>query len=471
MKIATFMVGCALLCIIQLSTAKNDTSGSLAECKGHAVIFLDSSDCVRTLMACDVLNGPDCGNFDVTIAGTNSNVLDCTHAGKRVLVQLTPITGGAPIFCSIFVEDKTPPALICPDTFFQCDRNLDLLPYDSFGVEVHEACKLDTVIPILCGVTPGNCIDDTLKTLKVLWQAWDLNGNMSSCTQMIKLQRPELSDVVPPDDDTLYCEDFDLSLAAEPLLFDGTVIDGKCGLILSYMSIDTFDMPCGEKWITREWSVLDLCTLDTVGGTQMIAVLDTVAPLLDCPDDIERTLAATASGQFEYPLPQPQIIPHCDGDEGVRVSYRVNGSFYEAGGVALLEEGINSIICTATDACWKTSTCTYTVDVTPEVNVTAEAGLGQFGNPLTRQNQSRSFAYPNPVESTINLQLGSSIDVDSGVEVTFMDINGKLLKSVEQRSPSDRKLQFNGLDQLPPGIIQIAIVTARSSEILKLVKI
>ncbi len=339
-----------------------NVESTTVDCREHSVVYLDSVTGKKQVDPCDILDGA-CGGYTLVVPGTGTDTVDCTYAGKTALVQLTPPGGGSSFYCKVKVIDADAPALVCRDTFVSCDVDIFNTVPDSLGVTAWDACGIDTIYPLLCGSAPGTCVEDTLKTLKILWQAIDSSGNLSSCTQLISIIKPSLDDVVAPKDTILYCPDYDLDDLPGPLLFDSSEIGKNCGLIVSYFSIDTMVVCGAEKWISRHWSVLDLCTFEMRDSVQMINVVDTFGLEIECDTLLTLVIDESDLGcSKEYVLPTPEINRSCEGT-AVTVSYIYEGARYEPESTISLDTGTHIIECYAIDECWNQTECFITVEV------------------------------------------------------------------------------------------------------------
>jgi len=299
----------------------------------------------------------------VDLAGDLIDEVDCTFAGKSVSALITPPIGD-PFYCSVLVADVLPPMIIAPDLMVTCDLDVFSDPPISFGVMADDNCEVDTLFPILCGSVPGDCID-TLKKLKILWQAIDASGNLTGVMQFIAYPVLDFSDVVCPADTTLYCDNADLSGIDAPMIYDSLEFLKNCGLLIEGPKVEEIDLCGPQKWIKRSWTILNTCTWEQDTCMQSIMIADTTGPILTCPDNPADIFIDQASTDCTAPflLPKVTISHNCAGDETVTSGYEYKGVRYNPNTLIMLDSGINIVTYSATDACWNRTECEITVNV------------------------------------------------------------------------------------------------------------
>lgn len=349
-----------------ISASSSTTSPIQGDCK-ESIVFLQA-DGTRTLTIGDILTTP-CVGCTIDIVGDLTTVVDCSVAGKSVVVQITP-PNGIVFYCTVQVEDVTPPSLICPDIMVGCHLDVFLDPIDSFGVSAMDNCEIDSLYPLLCGSEPGDCID-TLKKLKILWQAVDKSGNLASCTQFISYPVLSTADVVCPADDTVYCEDPDISNLDVPMIHDSLGFSKNCGLILSEPTLDTIDLCGSEKWIKRQWTIFDPCTWQRDTCVQSIMILDTIGPMIACPMEEDTIYLDTTDVTCShiYEIPGFDVTHNCPEDSTSFTAILYNGNVYNTGHTVQLDSGRNEFLFVAGDACWKLDTCEFYVELIDTIDL------------------------------------------------------------------------------------------------------
>lgn len=225
----------------------------------------DDCDTLVTIDFFDVIETGECqGNYTITrnFVGTDN----CGNADT--------------CFQIINVQDTLGPVLVCPpDASFSCSS--DVPEPDSTLVQATDNCS-DTVLV--------NHLEDNFEficsnryILARTYVGTDDCGNTSVCTQYFNVQ-----DTIPP---TITCPvDTTVSCTAEipPVDTSLVVITDNCasGLVAVLDTTYTDNIVCANQYhVVRVYSVNDGCG-NIATCQQIITVLDTIPPVLDCPADI-----------------------------------------------------------------------------------------------------------------------------------------------------------------------------------------
>ncbi len=207
----------------------------------------------------------------------------CVHVGQTLTFEATHTPTGTSCGGNILVEDKQAPNIICSNTIQKCGADLDPsiigLPNYFDNCETAEPTYIDQFVDF-------NCTDLTyVGRIDRQWTVTDNQGNSSTCTQEILLERPDITMVVFPDDINIECSDgpFDLEKTGRPLFMD-MPLDHQCTLI-EYTNDDTITICDYSIKIIREWIVIDWCTNVERSDIQTIKIEDTIGPTITCPDD------------------------------------------------------------------------------------------------------------------------------------------------------------------------------------------
>ncbi len=312
-----------------------DYTFSTVVCDDQTVIYIDDPDCVEELTASMLLEGLfGCNdNYLVQILTPNGqslgNMAGFDLVGNTWTVKTTNLVAGSSCWGQISVEPAPFLTIIaCPaDTSIFCNQ-----PYDP------EATGLP--IPVWCWDLPEmdvvhtdnffnlNCDDGLSFRIERQWEATNIFGNATTCTQHIEAKRYSLDDLVfPPDFDgtdsaALACnpsltlaEQTDTSVTGYPLAFGLLPADPSCDFSIDFQ--DSILHVCGARYeIMREFTAIDWCAN---GGAQVevrvhvqhILVADSTAPEFIATDSIYASLNATC-GDSAW-VPAAEILYECSG--------------------------------------------------------------------------------------------------------------------------------------------------------------
>lgn len=224
-------------------------------------------------------------------------------------------------------------------------------------------CDSEVTLTYVDNSVLNSCLVDMVRTMERVWTATDASGNSTSCTQLIKMERANLDDVIFPSDTTLSCDNAnaDFSITGMPMLYGEDIMIGDPCNFATSVSADTAAL-CGEieYQIIRNWLVIDNCTNFVREHQQVILVLDQQGPDITCPDAM--TIGAVTGECYgATTLPTPVMTDNCSSN----LSFEVSTS-WGAEGVgphSNIPQGTHTITYTATDECGNESTCTTTLTV------------------------------------------------------------------------------------------------------------
>ncbi|MFK7936496.1 MAG: HYR domain-containing protein [Saprospiraceae bacterium] len=266
----------------------------------------------------------------------------------------------------VFIVDMDAPVISCPD-----DINIKCAADYKDVLVTGQASASDA-----CGLTEITYSDTEdlnqcgLGVVRRLWHVKDINGNASTCEQIITIEAEGEITVEFPEAVELYSCGADISADSlgRPVV-SGNLCSTDYGI--DYTDNVFGDSPPACYTIYRRWTVVDLCkfvpnTPDAEGRweqTQVIEVYDTLAPVFDCIIDQTASVFDGGCEMFvEVPLPtvtdcSPDIIYANDSDYA-------DGEGANASGVYPVGE--HTITYTATDGCGNVGTCIVTLLVRDE---------------------------------------------------------------------------------------------------------
>lgn len=348
------------------------------------------------------------------------NIVNLDHLDDNLTYKVSELECGNYCWGNVKVEYKLAPKLECPpDLTIQCNA-LDYLCLPPatggcapFIVQLYDQQK-----------TKLSCDEDYQAIVRRTYIARDDFGNIDSCSHRIWLKRIEFDSIKFPGPAEISCSNQLIQyqdpgrcipipwyftgsgaglpqgvpiLCNEPLpagyacdLTTGSgstipLIPGGGGILIdpdstithidptatsaicnSYLTYTDIEFPpinggCKKK-IARNWEVREWWCTDelTVGGMQLISIVDDMPPEFNCPPD--RIVSTTSDCASDIYLPGVNPVDQCGDSTHVRIEY-AHGFVDGDGGYAHLELGHNDITYRVSDACHNTATChvVYTV--------------------------------------------------------------------------------------------------------------
>ncbi len=269
-------------------------------------------------------------DFVVNVENTGSNYIGQYYVGQTISYTVTNIETGMTGWGEVTIEDKSGPLIQGCDTS-RVSCLADVRPVSEGGVipDVTFIDCNDFTYNYLDMETQGTCQDTFTSVIMRIWTAVDELGNVSSCNQIIVIDRTLLTDITPvcPANTTIECEigvDPDLSPANTG--YPTAVIDGEtyditdgsnsiCNISSSFS--DQIIGSCGVTYkVIRTWTIMDWCLpLNFVDNpwrcTQVIEYTDKTAPVVTTPADL--TVNANMPGCRARPVIPAITAADCSG--------------------------------------------------------------------------------------------------------------------------------------------------------------
>lgn len=225
----------------------------------------------------------------------SNNTFGCSNLGDNT-VTLTVSDGNSSLMCDAIVTvlDTTPPIIDAPTVLsIECE-DYDISDLPSFTVEDNCESFLTTSIDEMVDDTGLNVCGIGTLTRTII--ATDGSDNADTLVQMITVTNDNNQFTIdnisfPVADTTVTCDDAGAGITPIGMVtIDETGVD--CSLV-SISDTSFFSNPgeCPDTLVTT-WTVIDSCQFDGVldgNGpgefffTQRIAIIDTVAPVIDFP--------------------------------------------------------------------------------------------------------------------------------------------------------------------------------------------
>lgn len=295
---------------------------------------------------------------------------DCNDAGDTVMVQFRVWdTGGLFNTCmvQVYVNDKVNPTITCPANItLHCMENH--LNTAVTGV----ATGADNCGPVNLTFTDSTALSACNEgTIWRKWRSTDAAGNFVQCVQTIVKHDNTPISIVFPSDTTLYT----CGAVTTTAVTGNPVITGDdCENINVTSDDQIFNIAAPACYkIFRTWTVIDWCHFSAsnpaAGGywthSQVIIVMDTVAPVITCP--VTPIIPITNTTCAAIVNLGPATAVDCNTNLVItNNSLFANNSGPELDGT--YPKGNHYITFTATDGCGNTSSCSVTlkvIDATP----------------------------------------------------------------------------------------------------------
>lgn len=247
-------------------------------------------------------------------------------------------------------------------------------------------CTLQSMNLLSEAVVETNCDQSDWNGAQIhrVWQAVDASGNSTTCTQVVNLKAPFMSDIDKPEDATLACSE-DLVEPIDPSI-TGTPLYGCFALQQEHHSLcdishtyEDLKLPtCGGGFkIIRSWTVINWCSGVTKYHEQIIKVEDQTGPAIMQENIVvsTQTYACTA----DVGIDDLSLMDNCSAIDNVSASYVIPTGHINGGQLVIVDlmngeilEGLplgNTIITlTAQDECYNISTIDITITVEDQVN-------------------------------------------------------------------------------------------------------
>jgi len=308
-----------------------------AQCIEQINISLDM-DCISVITPAMIGNGIDSAlcypTAFVVLSDPWGNVLPSDTVtydmvGYNIKVELNAPDCGIVCWGYALIEDKFSPQVMCENDTVACHA------LSTVGDPVvMENCTTYDLVLLNEVVTAMPC--DSLYTSMVTrtWTAEDESGNSGdTCTQKILIERVDLNGIVFPTDTVFLDNDNSDCFANQAMDANGnpspsiTGVPTQNGLSLypaqilcmtyvDYTDIVILDTPCKKKiirtWEVREWWCDGESSMIV---PQQIDIIDTQAPFLVCPPDVNPPDFVAVTGQdctADYVVVPPIILLDCN---------------------------------------------------------------------------------------------------------------------------------------------------------------
>ena len=274
----------------------------------------------------------------------------------------------------ITVIDESPPAIFCPaDKTIECGAST--APENTGLAAGYDNC-LSVKVSYLDSDISGSCPQSFVRT----WTVTDYCGNSISCDQIISIEDNTPPVITCASDVSLPCDATDFS---ENVTGTPDVYDACSSTFLNYV-----DMPIeGDcpQFFYRVWKAEDECG-NYAHCSQIIKLVDDVAPELTCPED---------------------IIIACDGNTDPEFT-----------GLAVASDNCSEYVVTYTDSLVNDGDGSSSSGDCGDYRTQTQGGWGSTAsgdNPGTYRDANFDLAFPNglTIGCNLTLTLSSSLAVEN----------------------------------------------------------
>ncbi len=394
-----------LLCLLIACSGKLTAQALVC---GSVSVALSTDNCTATIMPADIVeNQGDFpgfpANFSVelffdtamTMPVPTSPVLTSAELGLMIIAQVIydpPVGAGNNCWVTIGpVSDYAIPDLDCPATATTVSCTDDLQPSTAMGavlgfpvgptvtvidngnntytLQNFDPCG-DASLTFMDDEILGACPGGPVKTITRTWTVTDESNNMTSCQEIIIVERiTNGALIVFPPDVNLEC-DASNQPSTDPANTGFPTINGvdignlpnSCEL--QSLPTDIVIDQCGNTSITnRQWQVFDCMGNEIAQGNQVIKIMDNIAPMITCPADI------TVSTGQNICIASANLAAATTSDacSAVTTSTSASNGVIIGNIITNLPLGNTTVTITATDACDNESDCTYTITAEDQV--------------------------------------------------------------------------------------------------------
>jgi len=284
------------------------------------------------------------------------------YVGRTLTVKVKHWATGNNCWATINLMDKIAPRLTCPaDISIPCTESTDPAVTGQATISDCGSGNNVTYEDIYTDLDCGNPIGKITR----IWTAQDLHGNISKCSQIISITRPNITNVLFPQNvdgitkPAISCVDVNAnSNRTSPEYTGYPTVNGKAITAITgdicKLNVDfedrIIDACSGSYKILRTWKVLNWCTSDLKEAIQIIKIEDETPPVINVPADL--TVGTQTIDCFaNVPLLPATITDACSEDVTVRITSAFN-TINANGGVLLnVPVGTHTIVYEATDAC------------------------------------------------------------------------------------------------------------------------
>lgn len=296
-----------------------------------------------------------CTPATVTLESDVTVSMGCENRYVRTFTYSAVDTCGniaEPYLINIFVNDTIPPSANVPTQYFACMDEIPVFHPDS--IDAKDNCPSDVVVEL---VSEDSIVTLCEGVIDRVYRITDICGQVTELSQQFIWK-----DTIPPTAEPSVLGPFPcIELVPDPDPNSLTLSDNCSPNITATYIMDSTNVTGCAGLVWRSWQLMDECGNSAL-FTQILTVLDTVAPIMNCPDNLVVPLTTeSCSASITITI---DAVDNCNGTP-VTITNSVNtgGNTVQS----LFDLGISSVQFFAADACGNGDSCSVSVQVTEQV--------------------------------------------------------------------------------------------------------
>ena len=296
---------------------------------------------------------------EVFLVSDNIEYMGCLNRYVQTFVYTAMDTCGnvaEPFLTRIFVNDTIPPTANVPDQIYACQ---DQIPaFDPDAVDAFDNCPSPVDVVLIGETMSGDsCMGQIVRTYRIT----DICGQSTDISQNFIWK-----DTIPPTAELTTLGPFPcLEFVPDPDPTTFLVTDNcKDDVTVTHVMDSTNVTNCaGLVW--RTWQLTDACG-NIALVTQILTVLDTIAPVLNCPSGVTVPLTApNCSVSIEITV---NAVDNCMGNTVTITNDLDNGGATASG---IFGAGQDTVTFFAMDVCGNSRSCIVPINITESAPPTA----------------------------------------------------------------------------------------------------
>ncbi|MFK7933655.1 MAG: HYR domain-containing protein [Saprospiraceae bacterium] len=319
---------------------------------------------------------------------------------------------------SVTVEDETPATLVCPENqVISVDDDCEIqLPDYRSALSITDNCGMTTDFIIEQLPEAGKLLSGDGTVEEVTLVVDDGNGNFSQCTFTVTLE--------DSTDPTLVC-----------VGNQEEILDANCSFVVPDYTMDamannqcestntvtiTQDPIAGTVLTGVSMETITLTARDVNGNESVCSfqlnLVDEMAPLFDCPDDIILTVDNNCQQVVPNVLTNLNVTDNCTADAAIVMTQN------PVAGTPLSNEGtVQNVVITLTDVEGNSSQCDLDIMLIDETPPTITCIDPQ----VIDVNIDCEFTLP---DYTSSLVIGDNCTADNNLSITQLPVAGTVLR-------------------------------------------